>query len=154
MRFNRALLTMLSGAFGFVATLEWPWSDYLLSQINLPIGGVAMLIVFAVFKPPKRTSSDKIVWQRLQEFDPIGTFLILGTVLCLLLPLQWGGITVSWGLPKVYRCLIAFGVLLLSFVAWQWRMGDRATVPLRIFQDRTVCAASLVSGFLVMSMYA
>ncbi|PVH99797.1 MFS general substrate transporter [Periconia macrospinosa] len=139
---------LLGGVFTGEAT--WRWCFW----INLPIGGVAMLIVFVVFKPPKRTNSSKTVWERLRECDLVGTVLILGTVVSLLLPLQWGGISDPWGSPKVYGCLIAFGVLLVCFVSWQWHMGDRATVPLRIFQDRTVCAASLVSGFLVMSMYA
>ncbi|KAL5384412.1 hypothetical protein PMIN02_009220 [Paraphaeosphaeria minitans] len=156
---------LLGGVFTGEAT--WRWYVDIFSEppdaadharrcfwINLPIGGVAMLIVFVVFKAPTRTPSSKTVWERLQDCDVIGTILILGTVVCLLLPLQWGGVSAPWSAPKVYGCLVAFGLLLLSFLAWQWRMGDRATVPLRIFQERTVCAASLVSGFLVMSMYA
>lgn len=112
-----------------------------------------MIALFVVLKPPKRLDADAPVLHRLREFDLLGTILIFGTVICLLLPLQWGGVSDPWSAPKVIGCLIAFAVLLILFSIWQYIIGDKAIVPLRILKNRTVCAASLVSGFLIMAAY-
>jgi hypothetical protein len=112
-----------------------------------------MAALFIVFKSPKRREVDAPILHRLREFDFPGTVLIFGTVICLLLPLQWGGVSDPWSAPRVIGCLVAFVVLLILFSLWQYRIGDKAIVPLRVLKNRTVCAASLVSGFLIMAAY-
>ena len=84
-----------------------------------------------------------------------GSFLLIGAVICLLLALQWGGITYPWHDPKVYGCLIGFGVIISLFVGLQWKLDDEATIPPRLFiHQRTVLVSSLFSGLLIMALYA
>ena len=112
-----------------------------------------MLVVFLFFKPPKREADTSTLKQKILRFDIVGTALLIGGVCSLLLALQWGGNQYPWSDSKVYGCLIGFGLITICFVIFESRLGDQATVPLRLFRNRTVWSASLLSGFLVMSMY-
>jgi hypothetical protein len=64
--------------------------------------------------------------------------LIPGTVCCLLLALQWGGVDSAWNFGKIIGLLIGFVVLLLLPSIVQWNAGDRATMPARLLRQRCV----------------
>jgi hypothetical protein len=59
-----------------------------------------------------------------------------------------------WKDSKVWGCLLGFGLLITIFIAQQFRRGDRATIPPRIFGQRTVLWSCLYSAFLSMGLYA
>jgi hypothetical protein len=61
--------------------------------------------------------------------------------------------TYAWSNSKVWGCLLGFGLLIIIFIAQQFRRGDRATIPPRIFGQRTVLWACLYSSFLSMGLY-
>jgi len=46
----------------------------------------------------------------------LGTGTIMAAVVCYLLALQWGGVTVPWSDPKSYGLLIGFALLIVLFV--------------------------------------
>lgn len=127
-------------------------NGYLLFQINLPLGGVVMLVVALFFTPPRSKSSTLTFRQKVYQIDYIGTILLIGAVVSILLALQFGG-SEPWSEAKVYGCLISFFILLSCFIFVEFKAADKAAVPLRLFRNRTVWSASLVSGFLIMSMY-
>ncbi|KAI9878969.1 MAG: hypothetical protein M1830_010023 [Pleopsidium flavum] len=133
----------------FTDRASWRWCFW----INLPLGGIAMLVVLLFFKPPKRKVSQLTVLQKLSQFDYVGALLLICAITCLLLSLQWGGIVYPWSHSKVYGCIIGFTLIIICFVAVELKLGDKAAVPLRMFRNRTVWSASLVSGFLIMAMY-
>jgi len=111
-----------------------------------------MLVVFLYFKPPKNKTSSLTSKAKLLQIDYLGTVLLIGAIVSLLLALQFGG-NGSWSEGKVYGSLIAFAGLLFCFLLVEFKLGDGALVPLRLFSNRTVWSASLLSGFLIMSMY-
>jgi len=130
--------------------VSWRWCFW----INLPFGAVSIAVVAAFFKPLKRKSSGLTLKQKILEIDLVGAGFLICAIVCLLLALQWGGSTYPWHDSKVCGCLLGFGLLIIIFIAQQFRRGDRATIPPRIFGQRTVLFASLYSCFLSMGLYA
>lgn len=93
------------------------------------------------------------VKQKILEIDLVGALFLICAIVCLLLALQWGGTTYPWKDSKVWGCLLGFGLLIAIFIAQQFRRGDRATIPPRIFGQRTVLGSALYSCFLSMGLY-
>lgn len=74
---------------GFTSNVTWRWCFY----INLPLGAVAMPIIFFCLDVPDRETTRQPVKKKLLQLDVIGTTLIVPGIICLLLALQWGGAT-------------------------------------------------------------
>jgi MFS family permease len=130
---------LIGGALTSKAT--WRWCFY----INLPIGGVALaLIIFIVNLDADRRKKEgkKITLkQQILQLDPVGSTLMFGWVISLVLALQFGGFQYTWSNGRVIALLIVFAITLLSFIAWQWYRGDEALLPLKYFKNRTFDAA-------------
>jgi uncharacterized membrane protein YbhN (UPF0104 family) len=124
-----------------------------LLQINLPFGAFSIAAVLLFFKPPKRKTSGLTVKQKILEIDLLGAAFLICAIVCLLLALQWGGSTYPWRDSKVWGCLLGFGLLISIFIIQQFRRGDRATIPPRVFGQRTVLFSCLYSCFLSMALY-
>ncbi|KAK8054688.1 hypothetical protein PG994_009755 [Apiospora phragmitis] len=137
---------LLGGVFAASGRLTWRWCFW----INLPIGAAAAAVLLLLLppKPPPRTQkAGETFWQRLEQFDPVGTALMLPGLILLLLALQWGGVE-GWTGTKVLVSLILGIVLLVAFGAWQVRAGENGTVPPRIIRQRSIAAATAASlGF-------
>jgi membrane protease YdiL (CAAX protease family) len=114
---------------------------------------VSIVAVWFFFKPPVRKDSGLTFKQKILEIDLLGALFLICAIVCLLLALQWGGTEYPWKNSKVWGCLLSFGLLIIIFIAQQFRRGDRATIPPRIFGQRTVLFASLYSCFLSMGLY-
>ena len=79
-------------------------------------------------------------------------------VVCLLLALQWGGSRYEWSDGRIIALLVIFGVLMIIFIAIQFWKKDNATVPPRVFKQRSIAAgawygASLGAAFFVFVYY-
>ena len=121
----------------------WRWCFY----INLPCGAV-VFVLLAIFLhiPPEMLKRDATTWkEKANRMDPVGTFFFLPCIICLLLALQWGGVTYSWSNARVIVLLVLAGVLFVVFVVVQRWKGDNATVPGRIFVNRSIIAGSWFS---------
>ncbi|TVY67383.1 Efflux pump roqT [Lachnellula suecica] len=138
---------LLGGAF--TDRLTWRWCFW----INLPFGAIAIATVAIFFKTPQRKKTGLSLKQKILEIDLVGAFLLICSIVCLLLALQWGGTTYPWHDSKVWGCLLGFGILVILFIAQQFRRGDRATIPPRILGQRSVLSSSLYSCFLSMGLY-
>jgi hypothetical protein len=96
-------------------------------------------------------------WAIVRQFDPVGTITFVASIICLLIALQWGGSQYQWSDGRMIALLTVFSVLLIAWVAVQWRGGDQATVPLRILRQRTVACSTfyifLGSASFILLMY-
>ena len=73
-----------------------------------------------------------------------------------MLALQWGGVTYSWSNARVVVLLVLAGILFIVFVVVQRWKGDNATVPGRIFINRSIIAGSwfaFCNGAAVQTMF-
>ncbi|KHO01780.1 MFS toxin efflux pump (AflT) [Metarhizium album ARSEF 1941] len=134
---------LLGGAFTENAT--WRWCFY----INLPIGGVAMLLVTLFVHVNRNTSDTKNMAfaERVQQLDLLGTFIFIPAIVCLLLALQWGGADYAWGDSKIIGLFVGFGLMIAVFVGIQFWQGDKGTLPPRFFKNRNTLCAMLFAFF-------
>ncbi|MCJ1396211.1 hypothetical protein MMC18_009100 [Xylographa bjoerkii] len=127
---------LLGGAF--TDGPGWRWCFY----VNLPCGAV-VFVLLAIFLhiPPEMLARDLTTWkEKVTRMDPIGTFFFLPCIICLVLALQWGGVTYSWSNARVVVLLVLAGILFVVFVVVQRWKGENATVPGRVFVNRSIIA--------------
>ena len=127
---------LLGGAF--TDGPGWRWCFY----INLPCGAVVFVLLYFFLHIPKEMfKPETTTWkQKLNRLDPIGTFFFLPSIVCLLLALQWGGTTYNWSNARIIALFVLAIVLFAAFIAVQMWKGDEATVPGRIFFNRSILA--------------
>ena len=76
--------------------------------------------------------------EKLTRLDLPGVVVLIGSVSCLFLALQEGGAKVPWSSSRPIGLFIGFGLLLIVFGMWQWRLGTNATIPVAFLRNRTV----------------
>ncbi|CAG9941108.1 unnamed protein product [Clonostachys rosea f. rosea IK726] len=134
---SSAIGPLLGGIF--TQSIGWRWCFY----INLPLDGMALLVLFFFLKVETRKSQFA---EGIRDIDWIGFILVIGGTISFLYGLEIGSGGLSpWKSPKVI-CLILFGALLLVlFVVWEARFAASPTIPFRIFQKGTNIAAFVVA---------
>ncbi|KAI8169254.1 Efflux pump aflT [Colletotrichum sp. SAR 10_70] len=115
------------------------------SQVIAPtLGGVFVdkatwsMILAAIIWAKKESRGFK---EFMDNFDLVGTLLLIPWVICLLLALQWGGTEYAWSNWSIILCWCIFALCFLLWGFVQYREGDKATVPLRIMSQRTMIAS-------------
>ncbi|KKZ59032.1 hypothetical protein EMCG_00897, partial [[Emmonsia] crescens] len=110
----------MGGAFTDNPKLTWRWCFY----INLPLGlQTALTIIFA-------RKEKKIPFvEQLKQVDLPGTAVILPSIICLVLALQWGSTKYEWKSARIISLPVVAVVPLSTFDIIQTISGDRATVP-------------------------
>ncbi|TEY39050.1 hypothetical protein BOTCAL_0470g00080 [Botryotinia calthae] len=139
----------------FTDKLSWRWCFY----INLPIGAfcVAVISLILHINRPNNPSSHTLK-QRILKLDLLGASLLIPAIICLLLPLQWGGSTYPWNSGHIIGLFVTTAFLTALFIYKQIRLGEAGTLPPYLFQNRnTVCAfafsAFFGAGFFSLSYY-
>jgi EmrB/QacA subfamily drug resistance transporter len=134
---------LLGGAFTEGAT--WRWCFY----INLPIGGLAMVIAFFFIKVNRNTAdtADQSFLSRLLQLDLTGAAIFIPAIVCLLLALQWGGADYAWNSATIIGLFVGFGLMIAIFIGIQLWQQDRGTLPPRLFKNRNVLPAMLFAMF-------
>ena len=91
--------------------------------------------------------------EKLKHMDITGAAILVASVCCLLLALQWGGTSQPWNSPRIIGLFVGFGLLITIFGTLQWWLKENATIPLRVLRQRTVLAGGVFSFFVNMSNY-
>jgi MFS transporter, DHA2 family, glioxin efflux transporter len=83
------------------------------------------LLIFLTFVEPERESTKKPLREKILSLDPLGTVIVMGCIVCLILALQWGGISRPWSDSNVWGCFLGFILTLVLFIALQIRQKER-----------------------------
>lgn len=97
-------------------------------------------------------TTNRTIKERLEQLDYIGPSLFIPANICLVLALQWGGSTYPWTSPTILGLFSGFAIIIPIWLYSQFRLGEKATIPLRIMTSRTMIYSSIF-GFLTTSAF-
>ncbi|KAF2267497.1 MFS general substrate transporter [Lojkania enalia] len=123
--------------------VSWRWCFW----INVPISVIVFTVVFmfvTISPDANRENQSLLLKEKLKHLDGIGTVIFLGSIVSLLLVLQWGGQTITWSSGTSIGLFVCFGICGILFVALQWRLGECATIPPRVIKIRSIYMGALV----------
>jgi EmrB/QacA subfamily drug resistance transporter len=126
-------LAMIGGPLvgGFITDhADWRWAFY----VNLPLGGIALLVLLFQLKLPKYRTEHRIDW--------LGAALLSVGIIALVLLTTWGGTRYKWGSWQILG-LAAVGFVMLLAFGFVERRAVEPIISLDLFRIRNF---SLVAG--------
>ncbi|RDW59964.1 hypothetical protein BP6252_13051 [Coleophoma cylindrospora] len=136
--------TILGPVIGGALTsgLSWRWCFW----INLPLGGPIFVLLLLFLQVPKHIKPTSATWKEIiLQLDLPGFTLLLGSLICFALALQWGGQTKAWNDGTVIATLVLWVALTIIFFVIEWLQGVRAMIPLKLLKPRMTWANALYS---------
>jgi MFS family permease len=112
--------------------------------INIPLGAIAIIISVLWMKDSYPNADLELpLREKLRRLDPVGTVLVIPSIVCLMVALIWGGTKFAWNDWRIILLFVLFAALGLVFGYLQYRLQDKAVLPPRIVKNRTVIASAL-----------
>ncbi|KAI3343476.1 major facilitator superfamily transporter [Ustulina deusta] len=133
---------LIGGAF---AKVNWRWGFY----INLIIGGAFMPIYLFLLPSLDPLPKGTTAGDRLKNFDVLGTVLSTGSILSLVLAINFGGVLYPWDSGSTIALFVVGGVALLVFFAqqkfsWLTTWGERL-FPGHLLRNKEAVLLFLIS---------
>lgn len=142
---------LIGGAF--TTNVTWRWCFYL----NLPLGGVVVVVIFFLLDIADPANKPTSLVEKLKHLNLSGVLVLVLGVVCLCLALQWGGTKYAWNARRIIALLVLAGLFLIAFALIQVAWPKTATLPPRIFIQRSIFSGFWVSccqgGHIVMLIY-
>lgn len=136
--FSTIIGPIIGGAF--TSEVSWRWCFW----INLPVGGVILALLVVFFRVPEHISPVPASWKEIiLQLDFPGFSLLLVSLVCLTLALQWGGLTKPWSDGSVIATLVMWIVLTIAFFVTEYFQGAYAMVPLHLLRPRMTWSNAL-----------
>lgn len=135
---------IIGGGFAGVNQILWIDGWRWIFLINLPIGLVAMFMVFTFLHVPHFAKPSRIDWWG-------AVTIILGVVPLLLVAEQgreWG-----WGSSLTIGLALVGVIGILAFIFVELRMKDEALIPLKIFKSSTFTTTTLLGVVVGLGMF-
>jgi hypothetical protein len=92
-------------------------------------------------KTPRATLKTKFL-----QLDYLGTLILVGGTVCILLSISWGGNTFAWSNSRVVGCLVGGSILVLLFLVVEHRVRDPLIDP-SLLRNHTVLAITAAEFF-------
>jgi EmrB/QacA subfamily drug resistance transporter len=127
---------------GFIVdNASWRW----IFLVNLPIGGLALVVISITM--PRRTTRTS------HSIDWLGAWLLAGGTAALLMGLVWGGRDHGWTSEHVLGAFSISAVLLVAFAMVE-RRAPEPILPFDLLRDNKIVASSVACMALVgMAMF-
>lgn len=124
----------------FTSKVSWRWCFY----INLPFGGLAILLLVVGYKPPKPTGKLK---DRLKAIDYFGSLLLIISLVLLLTGLSIGGHEYSWISPAVLLCIVIGVLFFIVFFMYNFIISKNPMFLKEFFLTPQILCAALTGFF-------
>ncbi len=119
---------------------SWRWIFY----INLPIGGAALVYLWATLKLPARRVEHRI--------DYLGGVLLGVIATAVILVATWGGTEYRWTSTPMVGLIALAVVALLAFLAVERRAAE-PMLPLHVFKSRNFSLAIALAFFVGLGLF-
>ena len=132
------MLAMVAGPLvgGYITTnWSWRWIFY----INMPIGGAALVYLWATLHLPRKRVEHKIDWW--------GAAVIAIGASAIVLLTSWGGSQYAWGSWQIIALEVISALALVAFF-WVESRAAEPMLPLHVFKNRNFSLASGMSFLL------
>ena len=127
---------------------SWRW----VFLLNLPIGGLARLLVTAFLRVSYNKEST--IQAKLMRIDYVGNAIFIPSAIAILLALTYGGTIYPWSSWRVISPLAIGFVGLGGFAIFEWsKYCVEPTMPPGLFSNRTTVAALALSFIDYMLLY-
>nr|WP_245001901.1 MDR family MFS transporter [Cupriavidus pinatubonensis] len=121
--------------------LSWRW----LFWINLPLGGLAMLLCYrGLAMLPVRGGRARVDW--------VGALLLAAAIVAFLLAMSWGGDVFNWISPQL-GLLALVTVAAVAALAWQERRAADPMLPPRLFANRAYVMGVAASALAALNIF-
>ena len=129
---------IIGGAF--TSGVSWRWCFW----INLPLGGLTLILSLLFLRVPSHIKPVPAKWEQIiLQLDLPGFLVLLTSLVCFTLALQWGGQTKAWNAGPVIATLIMWVILTVIFFMIEGIQGAYAMIPLRILRPRMTWSNAL-----------